>query len=105
MRFTLTAVGLCVVTQRIAGLDSVDQRAKYCVEVRYVLDVENFSASLIHHFANVYQAGNHAGSENRGLWVVSRDFQVVQDRIGGNQFGDDVVGALSAGGGADIIAD
>jgi len=68
-----------------------------------VPDVEDFSASLVDDFANVDEARNQAGSEESLRRIVTGDFKVVENRVGGDRFGNDVASALSAGIRADIM--
>ena len=42
-----------------------------------VLDVEEFAPRLVHHLANVDQAGNHAGGEKSLRGVVAGDFEII----------------------------
>ena len=46
-----------------------------------------------------------AGVEQSLRRVVAGDFEVIEDDVRGDGFGDDVVRAFSAGIGADVIAD
>src|SRR5882672_420857 len=67
VRSTLGAVHRSVVPQRITRLDPLHQRAENSAQIAHVLDVEDFSARLVHDLPNVHQSRNHARSENR-LW-------------------------------------
>src|SRR6266481_3489117 len=105
MRFAEGRRSVRVVTQRVTRLNALNQAAKDGIQVRDVLDVEEFAARLVHHFANVDQAGNHAGGKECLRRVVAGDLEIVEDSIGGDGLGDDVVRALSAGVRANVIAD
>src|SRR5271167_624415 len=97
--------GVRVVAQRVARLDALNQGAKDGIQMRDILHVEELAARLVHHFANVDQAGNHAGGKERLRRVVAGYFEIVEGRIRGDGLGDDVMRSLSAGVRANIVAD
>ena len=103
--FAESGRGVGVVTERVAGFDSVDERAKHSFELGDLLNVEDFAAGLVRNFTNVDEAGDHAGGEKSLRWIVAGNFQVIQDGIGCDGFGDDIVRALSSGIGTHVIAD
>lgn len=105
VRFAGGSVSLRVVAQGVAGLEALDERAENLVKVRDVGDVEDFSAGLVDDFANVDEAGNHGSIKESARRIVPGNFQVVENRIGGDCFGDDIPGALAPGIRADIVAD
>lgn len=105
VRFAGGGVGLGVVAEGVARFDAVDEGAENFVEVGDVGDVEDFAASLVDDFAYVDEAGNHGSREESARRIVSGNFQVVENGVGGDGFGDDVVRALAPGIGADVVAD
>lgn len=72
--------------------------------MRHVGYIENFAAGLIGDLANVDQAGNHCGGHESSRRIVPWNFEVVEDTVGRDGFGDDVVGALPTRVGAHVIA-
>src|ERR1700676_4474391 len=105
VRFAESCVGVCVVPKRVACLYALNKSAKDGIQMGDVLDVEKFTTGLVHHLANVDQAGNHTGREESLRRVVAGNFQVIEDGVGGDGFGDDVARNLSSRVGADVIAD
>src|SRR5690349_1370315 len=105
VRLAFCAVDGSVVPQRVARLDSLQQRAENRVQVSHVLHVENLSAGLIHDFANIYEAGNHARCKNRHRRVVSGNFQVIEGGVRGDRFRHNVTRSLSTRVRPDIVAD
>jgi hypothetical protein len=105
VRFARGGVGLGVVAEGVARFDAVHEGAKNFVEVGDVGDVKDFAAGLVDDFANVDEAGNHGSREESARRIVSGNFQVVENGLGGDGFGYDVARTLAPGIGADVVAD
>src|SRR5580692_4671240 len=103
--FAESCAGVCVVAQGVARFDALNEGSEDGIQMGDVGYVEEFAPCLVHHFADVHEAGNHAGGEKGLRRVVAGDLQVIEDGVGGDGFGNDVARALAASIGADIVAD
>ena len=74
VRFAESCAGICVVAQRVARLNSLNQSPKDRIQVGDVLDVEELAARLVHHLANVDQPGNHGWRRAEFAAGCSRGF-------------------------------
>jgi hypothetical protein len=90
--------GLGVKAESVTRLDALDEGAEDGVEMGDILHVEDFAAGLVDDFADVDEAGNHAGGEESGR-------RIVEHGVGSDGFGDDIARTLAAGVGADVVAD
>src|ERR1700733_16154089 len=81
MWFVAGHAGPRVISHRVARFNALNQLAKCGAEWHHVLDVEIFTAGLVHRSFYIHKYGSSVRGQNRRSRVESRYRQIVERRI------------------------